>query len=76
VDNHALAEGSVSDPVDPYARITTSQAAAYAGVSPAAVTNWRRRGHLTPVDHQHGRPIYIVLDVAKAEHATRRKARR
>jgi hypothetical protein len=76
VDNHALAEGPVPDPVDPFARITTSQAAAYAGVTAAAVTNWRRRGYLTPVDHQRGRPIYILLDVAKAEHATRRRARR
>ena len=64
------------DPVDPFARLTTSQAAAYAGVTTAAVTNWRRRGHLRPVGHQHGRPIYILLDVAKAEHATRRRARR
>ena len=70
------AEETVPDPVDPYARITTSQAAAYAGVTRQAITNWRRRGHLQPVAYDHGHPIYILLDVAKAEYATRRKARR
>lgn len=64
------------DPVDPFARITTSQAAAYAGVTLQAIANWRRRGHLTPVAHDRGRPLYQLLDVARAEYATRQRARR
>jgi hypothetical protein len=64
------------DLIDPYARITTSQAAIYAEVTPAAIVNWRRRGHLHPIAWDHGRPLYQVIDVAKAEHATRKRARR
>lgn len=57
--------------------ISTTDAANLAGVSVAAISNWRDRGHL-PVSgrDQRGRPLYRWLDVAKAEHATRRHARR
>lgn len=58
------------------ARLTATQAAAYAGVTVQAIVNWRARGHLQPTGTRDGRPVYRLLDVAKAEHATRRKARR
>jgi hypothetical protein len=60
------------DAIDVDARLTASQAAKYAGVTVQAIVNWRNRGHLPRGDD--GR--YRLLDVAKAEHATRRRARR
>lgn len=62
--------------------ITTTDAANLAGVSVAAISNWRDRGYLTPAAYLpavHGkrqRPLYRWIDVAKAEHATRARARR
>lgn len=72
--------------------ITTTDAANLAGVSVAAVSNWRERGylapdpdrpgeqkrmHLTPAGHdRRNRPLYRWIDVVKAEHATRGRARR
>lgn len=72
--------------------MTTTDAANLAGVSVAAISNWRERGylgpdpenpgrqkriHLTPTRHNaRGRPLYRWIDVAKAEHATRERARR
>ena len=64
------------DPVDPNARLTATEAAEFAGVTIQAIVNWRNRGHLRPVAHDHGRPLYRLLDVARAEYATRRRARR
>jgi hypothetical protein len=59
------------------ALLTATQAAGYAGVTRQAIINWRNRGHLTAAGHDPaGRPLYRLLDVAKAEHATRRRARR
>lgn len=57
--------------------ISTTDAANLAGVSVAAISNWRDRGHL-PVAclDPRGRPLYRWLDVAKAERATRDRARR
>jgi len=66
----------VADAPDPMALLTATQCAAYAGVSVQAIVNWRNRGHLAPAGHRHGRPVYRLLDVAKAEHATRTRARR
>ena len=66
----------MADAVDPFALITASQAAAYANVSVQAIVNWRRRGHLQVAGTCHGKPVYRLLDVAKAEHATRKRARR
>jgi hypothetical protein len=60
------------DAIDVDARLTASQAAAYAGVTVQAIVNWRNRGHLQRGDDGK----YRLLDVAKAEHATRRRARR
>lgn len=57
--------------------VTTAEAARHAGVSAAAVRQWASRGHLeaTGTDDA-GRPLYRLLDVAKAERATRSHARR
>jgi len=60
--------------------LTTKQAAALAGVRPSAITNWRERGYRGPDGTwQHlrnigtkERPRYLAVDVARAEHATRR----
>jgi hypothetical protein len=64
--------------------ITRPQAAALCGVTPEAITNWSRLGYgpkenrrLLPVARrEHGRPLYDPVEVAKAEYATRRRARR
>ena len=64
------------DVPDPFALLTASEAAQHAGVTVEAILNWRRRGHLTIAGHKNGRPAYTLLDVAKAEHATRKRARR
>jgi hypothetical protein len=66
------------------ALLSASEAAAYAGVSVAAICNWRSRGHLhvakdgqgQEIRDRCGRPRYRLLDVAKAEHATSSRARR
>lgn len=74
--------------------ISTTDAATLAGVSVAAISNWRERGYLittldgpervylTPaafapaVNGRRERPLYRWIDVAKAERATRERARR
>jgi DNA-binding transcriptional MerR regulator len=64
-------------PLDVDAKLTASQAAEYAGVTVQAIVNWRQRGHLHPAGFNgEGRRVYRLLDVAKAEHATRGRARR
>jgi hypothetical protein len=65
----------VPEPLDVNALLTRGQAADYAGVQPNAITNWCARGHLTITPTDDG-PRYRLLDVAKAEYATRRRARR
>ena len=64
--------GGTLDTIDVNARLTAAQAAKYAGVTRQAIINWRNRGHLTMGDDGK----YRLLDVAKAEHATRKRARR
>lgn len=64
--------------------ITRGQAAALCGVTPEAITNWTRLGYgprdarqkLPVKRREHGRPLYDPIDVARAEHATRKRARR
>lgn len=63
--------------------LTTKQAAYLADVTPQAIRMWVNRGHLevaklndVEIRDEHGRPRYWRLDVAKAEHATRKRARR
>ena len=66
--------------------VDRDQAAELAGVSPDAVTLWATRGYKTrdgkqrmflPVALREGRkPLYNVVEVAKADHATKGPARR
>ena len=64
--------------------ITREQAASLAGVTPEAITNWARLGYGPKDDRrklpvkrrEHGRPLYDPIEVAKAEYATRKLARR
>jgi len=69
---------------DPFALLSATEAALYAGVTAGAVCNWRRRGHLPAatdaqgreIRDSHGRPKYRLADVARAELATSKRARR
>lgn len=57
--------------------VTTTRAAQLAGVSVSAISNWKDRGWLKPAaEDARGRPLYRFIDVARAERATREKARR
>jgi hypothetical protein len=64
-----------ADAVDPFALLTATEAARYARVSVQAVCNWRKRGHLpvatnddgTEITDERGRPMYRLVDVAKAD---------
>lgn len=58
-------------------RITTADASSLAGVSVATIRKWVQRGHLEVAARDGlGRPLFRWLDVAKAERATRERARR
>lgn len=78
---------------DPYALISATEAASYAGVTVATICTWRTRGYSLPdgtraalpvatdgrgreIRDGRGRPRYRVLDVARAEAATSKRARR
>ena len=63
---------------------TVEKAAEHAGVKPVTIRSWVHRGHL-PVARNHdgdeirdpqGRPRFWPVDVARAEHRTRLRARR
>lgn len=68
--------------------MTTGEAAKHCGVRPSAITNWRERGYIGTDGQRHylrnlnvdqdgtplGPPKYALVDVARAEHATRRTA--
>ena len=64
------------------ALLTATEAATYAGVTVAAICNWRARGYLPvatngqgrEIRDRRGRPKYRLLDVAKAEQATKERA--
>ena len=68
--------------LDLNALLTAKEAAGYAGVSIAVICKWRDRGHLpvatdaqgSEIRDGRGRPRYRLLDVAKAENATRQRA--
>ena len=70
--------------LDINALLTAKEAAGYAGVSIAVICKWRERGHLPvardaagkEIRDERGRPRYRLLDVAKAENATRQRAER
>lgn len=58
-------------------QITANEAATLCGVSTETVRTWAHRGLLTATGMDNrGRKLYRLLDVAKAERATRDKARR
>ena len=67
--------------LDLNALLTAKEAAAYAGVTVAAICKWRERGHLpvardengAEIRDSRGRPRYRLLDVAKAENATKQR---
>lgn len=50
--------------------VTGAQAARLAGVTPQAIANWRKRGHLRNIGTED-RPRFLSIDVALAERATR-----
>lgn len=64
--------------------ITRGQAAALCGVGGATITQWATRGYgpkhdrrkLPVARREHGHPLYDPVEVAKAEWATRERARR
>lgn len=71
-------------PLDLDALWTVTDAATHAKVTEATIRSWSHRGHL-PVARDHlgreirdrqGRPRFRPLDVARAEGATRARARR
>ena len=71
--------------LDVHALLTATEAAAYAGVTVQAIINWRTRGyinqhgereHLQPAGTKSGRPAYRLLDLAIADRATGKRARR
>lgn len=54
--------------------LTTAQAAQLARVTPEAIRQWKSRGYLAACSTDRaGRPRFLGIDVAKAEHATRIK---
>jgi hypothetical protein len=70
--------------LDLNALLSATEAAEYAGVTVATVCNWRARGYLpvaagedgNEIRDRQGRPRYRLLDVAKAEHATKQRGER
>lgn len=58
-------------------RWTVAEAAEAAQVSPNVIRNWKYRGLLAeaPRDYRD-RPVFLAIDVIRAEKATREKARR
>lgn len=67
--------------LDVNALLSAKEAAGYAHVTIAAICNWRERGHLpvatdtdgNEIRDARGRPRYRLLDVAKAEYATKKR---
>lgn len=55
---------------------SVAESAEAAGVDPAVIRQWKRRGKITPVNPGRGRPRFRALDVLKAEAATRERAHR
>lgn len=64
--------------------ITREQAAHLCRVTPGAISVWASRGYgpkgkkvkLPVAKRENGRPLYDPVEVAKADHATRKRARR
>ena len=70
--------------LDVNALLSATEAARYAGKSVNVIVNWRNRGGLpvatdargSEIRDERGRPRYRLIDVAKAENATRQRAER
>ena len=70
--------------LDVNALLSATEAARYAGKTVNVIVNWRNRGWLpvatdaagNEIRDDRGRPRYRLLDVAKAENATRQRAER
>ena len=59
------------------ALLPTAEAAVLAGVKPATVRQWDKRGHLVPAARdERGWPLYLGRDVLRVEARTRPAARR
>lgn len=57
--------------------ITAYEAAGLCGVAAATIRHWQREGRIERCGiDQQGRNLYRLLDIAKAERATRKQARR
>jgi excisionase family DNA binding protein len=56
--------------------LTRQQAAALCGVDADTISQWIRRGHLQVARRQGRSPLLDPVEVAKAEHATAKRARR
>lgn len=77
-------EPSIPVPEDPFARVTTQEAAALAGVQPGTIRQWKARGWLhQAVDGNgdvectdKGHPLFALVDVVKAKAATDFRSRR
>jgi predicted site-specific integrase-resolvase len=54
---------------------TTAEAAEAAGVTPAVIYQWKRRGKIKPINRR-GWPRYRALEVLQAEQSTRQRAGR
>ena len=69
---------SGSDPIDRLNElISSSEAARLCGVALNTITTWRTRGLIEPSGlDDRGRPLYRFIDIARAERATRDRARR
>lgn len=55
----------------PAGTLTTSMAALYAGVQPATIRDWVRRGILTRCGGTKLRPVYRITDVETARSASK-----
>lgn len=56
---------------------TVEQAAEAAQVKPNVIRTWKYRGHLRVAKTDwRGRPLFLAVDVIRAEKATRERARR
>lgn len=59
------------------ALVTAEAAGAAVGVSPSTVRSWKRRGHISPVQHRGRTPFYLLADVVavarRSPHRPQRK---
>lgn len=64
-------------PLDLHRAINVAEAAEHCGVQQVTIRQWVARGHLAPIGRGKGRRmLFDLLDVARAEQATREHARR